>query len=429
LDGVDVVAQVHAVLDRMTGFAERVRSGAWLGHTGERIRTVVNLGIGGSDLGPAMACEALRHYADRSLELRFVSNVDPTDFAENTRDLDPASTLFIVASKTFTTLETMSNARMARDWSLRKLRAKESIARHFVAVSANAAEVAAFGIDPEGRFEFWDWVGGRYSLTSAIGLSVLIAIGPRRFRELLDGFHSMDEHFRTAPFEKNLPVLMGLLGVWYAEFFDVQTHAVLPYDQYLRRFPAYLQQLVMESNGKRVTRGGAPVDCATSPILWGEIGTNGQHSFFQLLHQGTHLVPCDFIAFAQSLNPELDASGRQHELLLANALAQSEALAFGKPEPTAPHRSFDGNRPSSFLLAERLTPETLGKLIALYEHSVFTQAAVWDIDAFDQWGVELGKQLASRIAPELAEDAASETALGHDPSTNALIRRVRSWRG
>jgi glucose-6-phosphate isomerase len=434
LDGVDVVAQVHAVLDRMIGFAERVRSGAWLGHTGERMRTVVNLGIGGSDLGPAMACEALRHYSDRSLELRFVSNVDPTDFAEATRDLDPASTLFIVASKTFTTLETMTNARVARDWSLRKLRAEKAVAKHFVAVSANAAEVEAFGIDPANMFEFWDWVGGRYSLASAIGLSVLIAIGPRHFRELLAGFHQMDEHFRTAPFEKNMPVLMGLLGVWYADFFDAQTQAVLPYDQYLRRFPAYLQQLVMESNGKRVTRGGTPVDCATSPILWGEIGTNGQHSFFQLLHQGTHLVPCDFIAFARSLNTN-DASnpsnpaGEQHELLLANALAQSEALAFGKHESAAvaPHRSFEGNRPSSFLLAERLTPETLGKLIALYEHSVFTQAAIWDIDAFDQWGVELGKQLASRIAPELAESA--EPALAHDSSTNALIRRVRSWRG
>jgi glucose-6-phosphate isomerase len=423
LDGSDVVAQVHAVLDRMLGFAERVRSGAWLGHSGERIRTIVNLGIGGSDLGPAMACEALRHYSDRSLELRFVSNVDPTDFAEATRDLEPASTLFIVASKTFTTLETMSNARAARDWSLRKLRSEKAVAKHFVAVSANASEVAAFGIDPANMFEFWDWVGGRYSLASAIGLPVLIAIGPRRFRELLDGFHQTDEHFRTAPFEQNIPVLMGLLGVWYADFFGAQTHAVLPYDQYLRRFPAYLQQLVMESNGKRVTRGGAPVDCATSPILWGEIGTNGQHSFFQLLHQGTHLVPCDFIAFAQSLG----SNAEQHALLLANTLAQSEALAFGKHEPAAPHRSFEGNRPSSFLLAQRLTPETLGKLIALYEHSVFTQAAIWDIDAFDQWGVELGKQLASRIAPELT--AGAEPALAHDGSTNALIRRVRSWRG
>ncbi len=425
LDGVDVVAQVHAVLDRMISFAERVRGGAWLGHTGERIRNIVNLGIGGSDLGPAMACEALRHYSDRSLELRFVSNVDPTDFAEATRDLDPATTLFIVASKTFTTLETMTNARAAREWSLHKLRTEKAIARHFVAVSTNAAEVAAFGIDPASMFEFWDWVGGRYSLASAVGLSTLLAIGPARFRELLGGFHMMDEHFRTAPFEKNMPVLMGLLGVWYASFFGAQTHAVLPYDQYLQRFPAYLQQLVMESNGKRVTRGGAPVDCATGPILWGEIGTNGQHSFFQLLHQGTHLVPCDFIAFAQSLNP----IGQQHDLLLANVLAQSEALAFGKNESPAvdPHRSFEGNRPSSFLLAKRLTPETLGKLIALYEHSVFTQAAIWDIDAFDQWGVELGKQLAGRIAPELAEDA--EPALAHDSSTNVLIQRVRNWRG
>jgi glucose-6-phosphate isomerase len=428
LDGVDVVRQAHAVLDRMVGFAERLGSGSWLGHTGERIRTIVNLGIGGSDLGPAMACEALRHYSDRSLELRFVSNLDPTDFAEATRDLDPATTLFIVASKTFTTLETMTNARVARDWSLRKLSSEEAVARHFVAVSANVAEAAAFGIDPGNVFEFWDWVGGRYSLASAIGLSVLIAIGARHHRQLLSGFHLMDEHFRTAPFEKNIPVLMGLLGVWYADFFGAQTHAVLPYDQYLRRFPAYLQQLVMESNGKRVTRGGAPVDCATSPILWGEIGTNGQHSFFQLLHQGTHLVPCDFIAFAQSLGSSGQKSREQHELLLANALAQSEALAFGKQESPAaePHRSFEGNRPSSFLLAERLTPETLGKLIALYEHSVFTQAAIWDIDAFDQWGVELGKQLASRIAPELAEEA--EPALAHDGSTNALIRRVRNWR-
>jgi glucose-6-phosphate isomerase len=422
LDGVDVVAGVHAVLDRMVAFAERVRSGSWLGHTGQRIRSVVNLGIGGSDLGPAMAHEALRHYADRSLDVRFVSNVDPTDFAETTRDLDPASTLFIVASKTFTTLETMANARAARDWSLRALRDERAVAKHFVAVSTNAAEVARFGIDSGSMFEFWDWVGGRYSLASAIGLSTLLAVGPRHFGELLAGFHELDEHFRTAPFERNLPVLMGLLGIWYTDFFGAQTHAVLPYDQYLKRFPAYLQQLVMESNGKRVTLGGATVDYPTSPIVWGEPGSNGQHSFFQLLHQGTQLVPCDFIAFAQSLNPR----ERQHDLLLANALAQSEALAFGKSEPGAPHRSFDGNRPSSTLLAQRLTPETLGKLIALYEHAVFTQAAVWDIDAFDQWGVELGKQLASRIVPEL--EAAAEPALAHDSSTNALIRRIRRLR-
>jgi glucose-6-phosphate isomerase len=422
LDGVDVVPQVHAVLDRMFAFAERVRGGGWLGHTGQRIRSVVNLGIGGSDLGPAMAHAALRHYAERSLDVRFVSNVDPTDLAEATRDLDPASTLFIVASKTFTTLETMTNARAARDWSLRALGDERAVARHFVAVSSNAAEVARFGIDTGNMFEFWDWVGGRYSLASAIGLSTLLAVGPRRFRELLDGFHQLDEHFRTASFERNLPVLMGLLSVWYADFFGAQTHAVLPYDQYLKRFPAYLQQLAMESNGKRVTLGGAPVEVPTAPVLWGEPGSNGQHSFFQLLHQGTHLVPCDFIAFAQSLNP----LGRQHELLLANMLAQSEALAFGKHEPDAPHRSFEGNRPSSTLLAERLTPETLGKLIALYEHSVFTQAAIWDIDAFDQWGVELGKQLTSRIVPEL--EAEAEPALAHDSSTNALIRRVRRAR-
>ena len=425
LDGVDVVAKVHAVLDRMIAFAERVRSGSWLGHTGQRIRSIVNLGIGGSDLGPVMAHEALRHYSDRSLDLRFVSNVDPTDFAEATRGLEPATTLWIVASKTFTTLETLTNARAARDWCLhgeRGLRDERAIAKHFVAVSSDPAEVARFGIDDEGRFELWDWVGGRYSLASAIGLSTLLAIGPRHFRAFLDGFHLLDEHFRGEPFERNLPVLMGLLGVWYADFFGAQTHAVLPYDQYLKRFPAYLQQLVMESNGKRVTLAGTPVDYATSPIVWGEPGSNGQHSFFQLLHQGTHLVPCDFIGFAQSLNPQ----GRQHDLLLANLLAQSQALAFGKSEPAAPHRSFDGNRPSSTLLAQRLTPETLGKLIALYEHSVFTQAAIWDIDAFDQWGVELGKQLAIRIVPEL--EAADEPPLAHDSSTQALIRQIRRWR-
>ena len=432
LGGVDVVAKVHAVLDRMLAFAERMRSGAWRGHTGERIRNIVNLGIGGSDLGPVMAAEALRHYADRSLSLRFVSNVDPTDFAEATRDLEPAETLFIVASKTFTTLETMRNAHAARQWCLSRLADERAIAKHFVAVSTNAAEVARFGIDTRNMFEFWDWVGGRYSLASAIGLSTLLAIGPEHFRALLAGFHLLDEHFRTAPFERNLPVLMGLLSLWYTDFFGAQTHAVLPYDQYLKRLPAYLQQLAMESNGKRVTLAGARVDYPTSPILWGEPGTNGQHSFYQLLHQGTPLVPCDFIAFAQSLNPH----ERQHDLLLANMLAQSEALAFGKteqevraegtPEPLIPHRSFEGNRPSSTLLARRLTPETLGTLIALYEHSVFTQAAIWDIDAFDQWGVELGKQLATRIVPEL--EATDEPALAHDSSTNALIRRYRQWR-
>jgi len=432
LGGVDVVAKVHAVLDRMIAFAERMRSGAWRGHTGERIRNIVNLGIGGSDLGPVMAAEALRHYADRSLSLRFVSNVDPTDFAEATRDLEPAETLFIVASKTFTTLETMRNAHAARQWCLSRLADERAIAKHFVAVSTNAAEVARFGIDTRNMFEFWDWVGGRYSLASAIGLSTLLAIGPEHFRALLAGFHLLDEHFRTAPFERNLPVLMGLLSLWYTDFFGAQTHAVLPYDQYLKRLPAYLQQLAMESNGKRVTLAGARVDYPTSPILWGEPGTNGQHSFYQLLHQGTPLVPCDFIAFAQSLNPH----ERQHDLLLANMLAQSEALAFGKteqevraegtPEPLIPHRSFEGNRPSSTLLARRLTPETLGTLIALYEHSVFTQAAIWDIDAFDQWGVELGKQLATRIVPEL--EATDEPALAHDSSTNALIRRYRQWR-
>jgi len=422
LDGVDVVPKVHAVLDRMIAFAERVRSGSWLGHTGQRIRSIVNLGIGGSDLGPVMAHEALRHYSDCSLDLRFVSNVDPTDFAEATRDLHPATTLFIVASKTFTTLETMINARAARDWSLRSLGDERAIAKHFVAVSTHTAEVSRFGIDPANMFELWDWVGGRYSLTSAIGLSTLLAIGPQHFRALLAGFHLLDEHFRTAPFERNLAVLMGLLGVWNTDFFGAQTHAVLPYDQYLKRFPAYLQQLVMESNGKHVTLGGRSVDYATSPIVWGEPGSNGQHSFFQLLHQGTPLVPCDFIAFAQALNPR----GRQHDLLLANMLAQSEALAFGTTEPEVPHRRFDGNRPSSTLLAERLTPKTLGKLIALYEHSVFTQAAIWDIDAFDQWGVELGKQLASRIVPELEADG--EPLLAHDSSTNALIRQIRRLR-
>ncbi len=432
LDGEDVMAKVHGVLDRMLAFAERVRSGAWLGHTGQRIRNVVNLGIGGSDLGPAMAAEALRHYSDRTLTLRFVSNVDPTDFAESTRDLDPAETLFIVASKTFTTLETMTNARAARQWCLRQLGDEQAIAKHFVAVSSHTREVTHFGIDPSNMFEFWDWVGGRYSLASAIGLSTLLAIGPQHFRALLGGFHQLDEHFRTQPFERNLAVLMGLLSLWYSDFFGAQTHAVLPYDQYLKRFPAYLQQLAMESNGKRVTLAGTRVDHPTGPILWGEPGTNGQHSFYQLLHQGTHLVPCDFIVFAQALHPH----ERQHDLLVANVLAQSEALAFGKTdsevrgegiaEALVPHRVFEGNRPSSTLLARRLDPETLGKLIALYEHSVFTQAAIWDIDAFDQWGVELGKQLTGRIVPELA--AQLEPELAHDSSTNGLIRRYRQWR-
>ncbi len=436
LDGEDVVPKVHAVLDRMFAFAERVRGGGWLGHTGRRIRNVVNLGIGGSDLGPVMAEEALRQHADHSLRFRFVSNVDPTDFAEATRDLDPAETLFIVASKTFTTLETMSNAQAARQWCLRALGDERAVAKHFVAVSTHAAEVGRFGIDTQNMFEFWDWVGGRYSLPSAIGLSTLLAIGPVHFRALLAGFHQLDEHFRSAPFERNLPVLMGLLSLWYTNFFGTQTHAVLPYAQSLKRFPAYLQQLTMESNGKHVTLSGVEVEHATSPIVWGEPGTNGQHSFHQLLHQGTPLVPSDFILFAQGLAAQDEPSRRQHELLVANALAQSEALAFGKtpaevraegiPAPLAPHRSFAGNRPSSTLLARRLDPETLGKLVALYEHSVFTQAAVWDIDAFDQWGVELGKQLANRIVPELA--AADPPALAHDSSTNALIRRYREWR-
>jgi glucose-6-phosphate isomerase len=406
----------------MEAFAERVRGGGWRGHTGERIRSVVNLGIGGSDLGPAMACEALRFYADRGLALRFVSNVDPSDFTEATRDLDPASTLFIVASKTFATPETLANARAARGWALAKLREERAIAKHFVALSSDAEAVAKFGIDPANRFELWDWVGGRYSLASAIGLSLMLAVGPRNFRDLLAGFHELDQHFLGAPFERNLPVLMGLLCVWYTDFFGCQTHAVLPYDQYLRRFPAYLQQLVMESNGKRTTLSGEPVDAATSPVLWGEPGTNGQHSFFQLLHQGTPLVPCDFIAFANPLNEIAD----QHALLLANCFAQGEALAFGKHVPGAPHRSFDGNRPSSTLLAERLTPATLGKLVAAYEHSVFTQSVVWGINAFDQWGVELGKQLAGRIAPQLAGEA--PVAAEHDGSTRALIARYRSWR-
>ena len=433
LDGENVVDQVHAVLDRMTEFANRVRRGAWTGHTGKRIRNVVNIGIGGSDLGPVMAYEALKHYSDRAMTFGFVSNVDGTDFAETVLDLDPAETLVIVASKTFTTLETMTNAQSARAWLLEAFAGDvKAVAKHFVAVSTNADEVARFGIDTANMFGFWDWVGGRYSMDSAIGLSTMLAIGPENFRAMLDGFHQMDEHFRTAPFERNLPVLLGLLAVWYNDFFGAQTVAVLPYEQYLRRFPAYLQQLTMESNGKHVTLDGGRVACDTGPIYWGEPGTNGQHSFYQLIHQGTRLVPCDFVAFAKALNP----LGRHHDILLANVFAQSEALAFGKtseqvkaegtPDWLVPHRVFDGNRPSNTILAERLTPETLGALVALYEHSVFTQGAIWQIDSFDQWGVELGKVLAQRIIPEVASTSAPK--LGHDSSTNTLIRRVRTLR-
>jgi glucose-6-phosphate isomerase len=433
VDGHDVVADVHAVLDRMADFASRVRDGRWTGHTGRPIRNLVNVGIGGSDLGPVMAYEALRFYAARELTVRFVSNVDATDFAEATRDLDPAETLFIVSSKTFTTLETMTNAHTARAWTVAALGDERAVARHFVAVSTSADEVRRFGIDPANVFGFWDWVGGRYSMDSAIGLSTMVAVGPERFRAMLAGFHAMDEHFRTAPLAQNLPVLMGLLAVWYGDFFGAETLAVLPYDQYLHRFPAYLQQLAMESNGKRVTLDGRPVDYQTGAIVWGEPGTNGQHSFFQLLHQGTKLVPCDFIAFLEPLNP----SGRHHTLLLANVFAQTEALAFGRtadevradgtPDWLVPHRVFPGNRPSSTILAGRLTPETLGALVALYEHSVFVQGAIWDIDSFDQWGVELGKALAQRIAPEL--EVGAEPPLAHDSSTNALIRRARRARG
>jgi glucose-6-phosphate isomerase len=430
VDGENVVPEVHAVLDRMAAFSDRIRSGAWQGHTGKRIRNVVNIGIGGSDLGPVMAYEALKHYSDRAMTFRFVSNVDGTDLAEAVRDLDAAETLFIVSSKTFTTLETMTNARAARAWSLAGLGGDEkAIARHFVAASTNAVEVAKFGIDTAEMFPFWDWVGGRYSMDSAIGLSTMIAIGPDNFRAMLDGFREMDEHFRTAPFERNLPVLMGLLAVWYNDFFNAHTVGVFPYEQYLKRFPAYLQQLTMESNGKHVTLDGDPVTCNTGPIYWGEPGTNGQHSFYQLIHQGTRLIPCDFIAFAQPLNP----LGKQHDMLLANVFAQGEALAFGKtpeevraegsPDWLVPHRTFEGNRPSNTILLERLTPGALGKLVALYEHSVFTQGAVWHIDSFDQWGVELGKVLALRIIPEL--DAAAAPKLSHDSSTNALIRRYR----
>ena len=433
-DGRNVVPEVHGVLDRMADFATRLRSGAWKGHTGKRIRNVINIGIGGSDLGPVMAYEALKHYSERAMTFRFVSNVDGTDFAEVVGDLDPAETLFIVSSKTFTTLETMTNAHTAREWLLAGLKGEDSaIAKHFVAVSTNAKEVTQFGIDTANMFGFWDWVGGRYSMDSAIGLSTMLAIGPDNFGDMLGGFHEMDEHFRSAPFERNLPVLMGLLGVWYNNFFGAQTVAVLPYEQYLKRFPAYLQQLTMESNGKHVTIDGVAVDYNTGPIYWGEPGTNGQHSFYQLIHQGTRLIPCDFIAFAQPLNP----LGRHHDLLLANVFAQTEALAFGKtaaevkaegtPDWLVPHRLFEGNRPSNILMLEALTPATLGKLVALYEHSVFTQGTIWQIDSFDQWGVELGKALAQRIIPQL--ETPTEPKLEHDSSTNALIRRYRKLKG
>jgi len=432
VDGKDVVPDVHAVLDRMAGFSNRVRSGEWQGHTGKRIRNVINIGIGGSDLGPVMAYEALRHYSERSMTFRFVSNVDGTDFAEAVNDLDPTETLFIVSSKTFTTLETMTNAQTARSWSLKGLGGDEkAIAKHFVAVSTNAAEVSKFGIDTANMFGFWDWVGGRYSMDSAIGLSTMIAVGPENFRAMLDGFHQMDEHFRTASFEANLPVLMGLLSVWNNDFLGAETVAVLPYEQYLKRFPAYLQQLTMESNGKHVTMEGQPVAHATGPIYWGEPGTNGQHSFYQLIHQGTRIIPCDFIAFVKTLNP----LGRHHDMLLANVFAQAEALAFGKtaeevkaegtPDWLVPHRVFEGNRPSNTILAESLTPQTLGKFIALYEHVVFTQGVLWNIDSFDQWGVELGKVLAQRIIPELK--GRTEPQLNHDSSTNTLIRRYRKF--
>ena len=432
VDGKNVVPEVHQVLDRMATFAERVRSGQWRGHTGKPIRAVINIGIGGSDLGPVMAYEALRHYSDRKLAMRFVSNVDGTDFAEATRDLDPAETLFIISSKTFTTLETMTNALSAREWSLEALGDEKAVAKHFVAVSTNAAEVTRFGIDTANMFGFWDWVGGRYSMDSAIGLSTMIAVGAENFRAMLGGFHAMDEHFRTTPFARNLPVIMGLLAIWYNNFFGAQTVAVLPYEQYLKRFPAYLQQLTMESNGKHVTLEGAPVNYQTGPIFWGEPGTNGQHSFYQMIHQGTKIIPCDFIGFYHALNP----LGRHHDMLLANGFAQGEALAFGKtaeqvkaegtPDWLLPHRLFEGNRPSTTILADALTPAALGALVALYEHSVFTQGTVWNINSFDQWGVELGKALAQKIIPELENPAAPD--LQHDSSTNALIRRYRSNR-
>ncbi len=433
VDGKDVVPAVHEVLERMATFSNKIRGGEWTGHTGKRIRNIINIGIGGSDLGPVMAYEALRHYTDRNLTFRFVSNIDGTDFVEATSDLDPAETLFIVSSKTFTTLETMTNAQTARDWLLKGLGDdKAAVARHFVAVSTNAEKVSAFGIDTDNMFGFWDWVGGRYSMDSAIGLSTMLAIGPDHFRSMLDGFHQMDEHFRTTPFGQNLPVLLGLLTVWYTDFFNAQTVAVLPYEQYLKRFPAYLQQLTMESNGKHVTLDGKQVNYDTGPVYWGEPGTNGQHSFYQLIHQGTRLIPCDFIAFGHALTP----LGRHHDILLSNVFAQAEALAFGKtaeqvkaegtPRWLVPHRVFEGNRPSNVLLADRLTPEVLGKLVALYEHSVFIQGAIWNVNSFDQWGVELGKALAQRIIPEL--QASSEPELNHDSSTNNLIRRYRQMK-
>ena len=430
VDGVDVVREVHEVLDRMASFSDRIRSGEWKGHTGKPIANIVNIGIGGSDLGPVMAYEALRHHTRRDLTFRFVSNVDSTDFVEATRDLSPHETLFVVSSKTFTTLETMTNARTAREWSLAALGDESAIAKHFVAVSTNADAVTTFGIDAANMFGFWDWVGGRYSMDSAIGLSTMLAIGPDGFRDLLAGFHALDEHFRTTPFERNLPVLMGLLAVWYRDFFGAQTFGVMPYDQYLKRFPAYLQQLTMESNGKHVTLDGRTVDYETGAVFWGEPGTNGQHSFYQLIHQGTELIPVDLIGFGKTVNPVRD----HHDILMSNVFAQAEALAFGKteeevraegtPDAVVPHRVFAGNRPSNVILAEQLTPYTLGSLVALYEHSVFTQGTVWGIDSFDQWGVELGKVLAKRIIPELE----SETELRHDSSTNALIRRYRALR-
>ena len=433
VDGANVVPDVHAVLDKMAAFSDRVRSGAWTGHTGKRIRTIVNIGIGGSDLGPVMAYEALRHYTQRDLAVRFVSNIDGTDFAEATRDLDPAETLFIIASKTFTTLETMTNGRTARAWALATLRDEAAVAKHFVAVSTNALEVAAFGIDTANMFGFWDWVGGRYSMDAAIGLSTMLAVGPAHYRAMLDGFHAMDEHFRTAPFTANVAVLHGLLSLWNTNFLGASSVAVLPYDQYLKRFPAYLQQLTMESNGKRVTLEGAAVDYSTGPVYWGEPGTNGQHSFYQMIHQGTAMIPCDFIAFARTLNP----LGNHHDLLQANVFAQAEALAFGKTaaevaaEGTSawlvPHRTFPGNRPSNTLMLDQLTPFALGTLVAFYEHSVYTQGVIWNIDCFDQWGVELGKVLAQRIVPEL-DAGTPDGALAHDSSTNALIRRYRRTR-
>jgi glucose-6-phosphate isomerase len=432
VDGQNVVPEVHEVLDRMANFSDRVRSGAWKGFTGKRIANVINIGIGGSDLGPVMAYEALRHYSQRNMTFRFVSNVDGTDFAEATQDLDPEETLFIISSKTFTTLETMTNAQSARDWSLAKLKDDKAVAKHFVAVSTNAKEVSKFGIDTANMFGFWDWVGGRYSMDSAIGLSTMLAVGPDNFRKMLAGFHTIDEHYRTTPLERNLPALMGLLTVWYADFFGAETVAVLPYEQYLKRFPAYLQQLTMESNGKHVTLSGERVNYETGPIFWGEPGTNGQHSFYQLIHQGTRLIPCDFIGFAKSLNP----LGNHHDLLMANVFAQGEALAFGKtpeevkaegtPDWLVPHRVFEGDRPSSTFLLEELTPEALGKLVALYEHSVFTQGAIWQIDSFDQWGVELGKVLAKKIIGELEGSGPAEGS--HDSSTTTLIQRYKAGR-